>query len=335
MSDVPDEIMTDESQLRLIDRVAVLISLSIAGVLFFFVGWSGMAPDDPQGPISVLSRRSGGTMLLLACGLAIVSSAIATHLAGRRLLDVGTFAAAVGLAAVSLRGSTSAELLLLGEETVASYERTLAWKFALESVGWFLVLMTAVVVSGWVMRRWGGRNGQTPSSGSHFPALMGFLPAAYDAHTLSQRHLGASKDYQTSPRDGLMYAALTAILGMALLRVLSNGLTVREILPGQVCFVVGGSVYLALYIAGRIVLVRSTLWGILGVGLMGVVCYLWSVIRPEGPALPPGIPSSPYLRILPIQFMSVGVATVIFAFWNSMPYYENLPDHQQPSSQIK
>jgi hypothetical protein len=101
--------------------------------------------------------------------------------------------------------------------------------------------------------------------------------------------------------------------------VLSFGLASRNIRHGQVCFVVAASVCIGTYVAHRTNPVRSAFWSILAVGILSVVGYAWASVRPETPQLPPNIPSSHFLRILPIQFVSVGTAAAIAMFWYTAP----------------
>jgi hypothetical protein len=97
--------------------------------------------------------------------------------------------------------------------------------------------------------------------------------------------------------------------------LLSVGLSTRVIQHGQACFVVAAGVCAAVYVASRSVPVRSALWSLLAVGLMALVGYVWAGLRPAAPGLPPNIPSSHFLRILPVQFISVGTAAALSTFW--------------------
>ena len=140
--------MVEQPRLTLLDKTATFGSWLIAGAVFMTVGWIAMEPDDPQGAVSVLSRSGAAMMVVQAAALAAVTAGIATVIAGRRLADVGTFAAAVGLAVVSLRGATVTHLLLREAETSATFERSLAVKFAFETVGWFMVVIVALHAAG-------------------------------------------------------------------------------------------------------------------------------------------------------------------------------------------
>ena len=122
----------------------------------------------------------------------------------------------------------------------------------------------------------------------------------------------------TDPLEGLKHAALCGGLGLVALAALSASLTSRSIEHGQVCFVIFASVAIACYVAHRIVPIRSAGWSIAGVALMAVAAYLWAAVRPSVASLPPLVPSSHFLRILPIQFVSVGVAAAIFSAWNNL-----------------
>jgi hypothetical protein len=111
-----------------------------------------------------------------------------------------------------------------------------------------------------------------------------------------------------------------AVAGFLAFGLLSTGLWSRSIQHGQACFVVVAAVWIAVYIAYRFVPVRSPLWSILSVGVLATAGYLWAAIRPAEPGLPPPIPSSHFLRVLPIQYISIGAAAAVAMFW-----YVHLP----------
>jgi ABC-type amino acid transport system permease subunit len=100
--------------------------------------------------------------------------------------------------------------------------------------------------------------------------------------------------------------------------ILTTGLDRRAIQHGQVCFVVAASVWLGCFLAHRMVAVRSVLWSILSVSLLAVVGYLWAGARSPDPNLPPSVPTSHFLRVLPIQFIAVGAAAAIAAYWSML-----------------
>ena len=122
MNTASSPIMVHRPHRTLLDKTVTLGSWVLAGAIFLSVGWLAMKPEDPLGAVTVLTRDGGLLVLLQAGALAGVAAAIATVIAGRYLADVGTFAAAVGLAAVSLRGGTAGTLLVHFADTTPSFE---------------------------------------------------------------------------------------------------------------------------------------------------------------------------------------------------------------------
>ncbi len=328
MSDTPSMVSLHRAPLGFVDRIVALTSWAVGGAVFLTIGWNAMAPNDPLGAVSVLSRTSGLAMVLQAAGLAAVCAAVATILAGRKLVDVGTFAVAVGLSLVSLRGGTVSSMLQQSSAVGGASEHALAAMFALEAMAWFAVMLVALVASAGIMTwvfakpRSAGKSAQKHTP----PECSGELPAGLDVPWFSSLCFGEAGRRGTVPAEGLKHATLCAGVGLVVVSALSASLTARSIEHGQVCFVIVASVLIASYVAHRVVPVRSACWSIVGVALMAVAAYVWAAVRPSVASLPPLVPSSHFLRILPIQFVSVGVATAIVAAWyNLVPEPEDRP----------
>ncbi|MHC4698927.1 MAG: hypothetical protein ACYTFA_19535, partial [Planctomycetota bacterium] len=119
------------------------------------------------------------------------------------------------------------------------------------------------------------------------------------------------------PREGIMHTAIAVAVGLIAIGFFSGGLSSRAIAHGQACFVVAAAVSIACYTAHRLAPVRSSLWSILAVMMIAVIGYLWSSVRPAMQGLPPTIPSSDFLRVLPIQYISVGTVAALAMFWHA------------------
>ena len=98
---------------------------------------------------------------------------------------------------------------------------------------------------------------------------------------------------------------------------LSAGLSGRSIQHGQACFVVAAAMGIACYIANRAAPVRSPLWSILAAAVLAVAGYAWAFVRGPGEGMPASLPASHFLRVLPLQYISVGTAVAISMFWSS------------------
>jgi hypothetical protein len=297
MTDVSGSLMTEHGRhLSLLDRTATWVSWALAGAIFLTIGWLAMAPDDPLGAVSVLTRHGAWMMLLQAAGLAAVTAALAAVIAGRRLPEVGTFAAALGLAAVSLRGATAGSLLIEWADVAPVSQSSLPLQLALEAIAWFAIIFLArgfsIAVGQWCFGGGGDRS-------------VGVWPCP-------EPRRNGPKD---SMADGLKHTLLAAGAALLTFKILSAGLSTRSVQHGQACFVVAASVCIALYLASWVVPVRSAVWSILSIPLLAVGGYVWARFGPAPGGLPASVPSSPFLRVLPIQYISVGTAAAVAMFW--------------------
>ena len=305
MTDVSSSLMTENGcHLSFFDRAAMWVAWALAGTIFLTVGWFAMAPDDPLGAVSVLTRHGAWMMLLQAAGLAAVTAALATVIAGRRLPDVGTFAAAVGLAAVSLRGGTAGSLLIQWADAAPVSQSSLPILLGLEAMAWFVIVFMArgfsIGVGHW---------------------CYGACPEPRRACPEPRRNGGGgyTEGEPLSPRDGathgIKYMLIAAGVALLTFKILSAGLSTRSVQHGQACFVVAASVCIGSYVAFWLVPVRSALWAILSVPFLAVGGYVWARLSPSPVSLPASVPASAFLRILPIQYIAVGTAASVAMFW--------------------
>jgi len=327
MSDAANMMTDHRHHFSVFDRTATVTSWALAGALFLTVGWLTMAPDDPLGAVSVLARDGALVMIVQIAALAAVVSALATVIAGRRLVDVGTFAVALGLALVSLRGATAEYLLLQSAEVPGASQRGLALRFAVEAIGWFGVTLIAMCVASVVQRWCFAASADSFASTDRGRAATTPTLAGYDIPRISAGWLQVAPDRQTTPRDGLAHTITATAIGFAAMSVLSFGMSARSIRHGQSCFLVVAAVCIAVYVAQRAIPVRSVLWSILAVGSLALIGYLWAILRPASPGLPPNVPASHFLRILPLQFIAVGTASAVGMFW----YVSEPPPESTPS----
>jgi len=317
MSEVSGSLIINRPHLSLLERMAVWLTWALGGALFLTVGWTAMAPADPLGPVCVLTSKSGVAMMAQAAALVAVCAGVCTLIAGRSLVDVGTFAAALGLAAVSLRGGTTEYLFLYGDGTSGGVMPVgvLAIRFLVASVGWMAVMMVAPVVSLFVMRWCFGSRSDASAAEPQDGEPVRLVLCAGDIPSLDLS-AGTIRTPQTPLADGLLHTAVATGVGLMAFNVLTTGAASRAIHHGQSCFVVAASVWLACYFAHRISPVRSAFWSMLGVGLMALIGYGWSAVRSGGGSLPPNIPDSSFMRVLPLQFISVGTATSLSVLWS-------------------
>lgn len=306
--------------LTLLQKGVAWLAWFTAGAVFLTIGWFAMAPDDPLGAVSLLSRNDWVIMWIGAAALACVASGVATVLAGRLLPDAGTFAAALGLTTVSLRAGTADELLADHTGAAAGAQRALAANMLAESLAWILVAALAVVTCALAMRILYGRRHAEDASG-HDPAAVdhGYTLAGYDLPGLGGRRCDSFSSVRTDLRTGLQYVGVATGLGLIIMAIMHQGLGARTTRHGQACFVVAVSVFVSALVANRVFPVRSALWSILSAWLMVILAYAWAIARPTGATLPPTGVHSNFLRVLPIQFVAVGTAVAVAAFWYMRP----------------
>ncbi|MFQ5414548.1 MAG: hypothetical protein ACE5E6_08830 [Phycisphaerae bacterium] len=257
--------------------------------------------------------------LVQVVALAAVVAAVATVLIGRRLPDVGTCAAGIGLAVVSLRGDTAAYLLVQRADGMAGLQHGLAAKLAVESVAWFAAMMVAVVVSSLVTRWCFGTRLETAAGRGEGDAAWVVVPSGHELPVLGRRLAGGLDVGVTVPLDGLKHTAVALVASLVLIHVLSTGLSQRSVQHGQVCFVVAATVWIASYAAHRIVPVRSALWTLLAVALLAVTGYAWAGLGGFGASASPrpvAVPATVFLRILPIQYIAVGTVAAVAGVWS-------------------
>ena len=311
MNDATGMIFDEETHLSLLEKLAAWGAWALAAWIFLTVGWIAVEPKDPFGPVSIFTHGNPAAMFLQAAGIAGVTAALATVIAGRRLADAGTFAAAVGLALVSLRGDTAGYLHRQAAELGTS-SRTLALELASESLAWLVVALIALILSALVMRWCFGQPTGNPRETTS--SVTARTLAGYDIPGIGAVLFGGAS-HRTDVGTGAKHTIIATVAGLIAFTVLSAGLSTRSIAHGQVCFVVAAAVCSACYLAYRMAPVHSPLWSILAVGLIAVVGYVWASIQPATGVRPPGIPASAFLRVLPIQYISVGTAAAVAMSW--------------------
>lgn len=308
--------MSDQPRLHFAEKLVVLASWSLAGAIFLTVGWMALAPNDPYGAVSLVSGGGAVWRILEAVALAAVVAAVVTAISGRLLLDVGVFGASIGLGLVAIRGETVEYLLVKLADDASASQRGLALMFAVESIGWLIVVLTAVVVSGLTGRWLFGISLYRGASRHGAHSTPAHIPSGLDVPFVASEALGTIR---TAPDVGVKHTLVAAGVCFVLMGLLSYGLDQRAVRHGQVCFVVAASMYIATRLAYRAFPVRSVLWSILAIGLVAVLGYVWAAIRASSAGHLPTVPTSHFLRILPIELVSVGTAASIISFWYTHP----------------
>lgn len=307
-------------------RAGFAIALACSAASFLTIGWRVLAPENPYGALTLLGDRMGALSIVVVVVLAALVASLTTMLAGRRLVDVGAFAACIGIGLLSLRGGTAGIVLIEAAEARArGASVNVAVQFATEALIWFAVVVVALVVCAATHRRmlafWADRTREDGASG-------GVAARASDADEASAPLLCSMWDVprparsgapiaelRTAPGAGLMHVLVAASVGLLGVHLFSTGLSNRAITHGQACFVALAAAFLATWVAGRIVPVQSALWSIVAVPIFAIGGYLWASTGGLTLTTLPDLPASPFLRILPGQLIAVGVASAIGTTW--------------------
>lgn len=331
----------ERPQLGFVDRAAAWLAIGLVAWILFEFGWRVARPMDPQAPLSLLSSGISFFSVFQLGIVAIGCAMLATLIAGGRLADVGPFAAGAGLVLLSLRGD-SAEYFHL-ERTATSLvggpgNTGLAWGFLFESLFWIAVLGVSIILSGWLTSRIHAPCEMPDDEEAVFPPLR---PAMTDMPTgghdlkaglpasgvtggerrgssalTGPTRAGIARFNPATPVVlGVTHAAIVVVASQLGFRLLAIGSSYRAIENSQAVFTVAASVCIACYFAFHFAPARTAFWPVVGVVVSILIAYLLAVVQPASPVLPPTIPSSPFLRVLPIQFVAVGVATAVAMTW--------------------
>ena len=310
MSTAEPSLTVSAPPLSLADKTVFVGACALAAAGFLTVGWIAAAPRDPLGAVSLLDLPAPALVWLELTALAGVVAALGTVLAGRRVTDIGVFCAAFGLAALAFRGANATYLLNQADSAGLS-TRVLGLRLMVEAAVWLVPIALAVVVSP-LAARWccPGRPAQVPGS----PLLA---HAGVDLPLLGRAVPGFADVVRTPSRESLLHAGFVALAGTALLGVLGASLAGNAIRHSQAGFMVALSAGLATYVAQRVVPVRSTLWGLLGLAGLAMLGYGWAAMRSAPATWPAAVPVASALRVLPLEFVGAGTIGVIVAGWLS------------------
>lgn len=300
--------------LRLQDKALALAAWVLAAGIFGSVGWMAIEPYDPLGAVSLVTRSDTLTMIVSVLALSVVVSGLATALVGHRLPDAGAFAVATGLAVANLRGGTAGYLLINVAGPDAAVRSTLAWKLAFEGLLWFAVIAAAVVVGG-VVHRWMTGNRAVGRDTRYEETAL--AEAAMLVPFLDPLR---GVDDDRSWIDGLKVTCLSLIAAALIFRILVTGSPWRSIQHGQSYFALVAAFYLGGAIAYRYWRVRSVFWGCLAPPLLCFLGYVFSALGsplkgPYGDVA--SVPPSSFFRALPLEYVCVGTAAAIAAFWSA------------------
>lgn len=286
-----------------------------AGYVFWHLGYSALGMGDQQMSVRLFAGWRMAVGLPLLAALSIATAAAATMLLRRWLCDAGTFAVAVGLAALSVRGGTVEYVLIQSGADGGRGGAGLPLMFALELIAWAGVLLLAARVTAMFSRPLQGGNGNRAAAAADATGSILQNPCGAELSVLMRRAGRDGDATLTSLDRGLRHAAMAAVLTAALIIVFSLDLTRRPVSHGQVLFVSAASAWIATYFAFKQFPVRSALWAMLAALTVALVGYLIASLGSGRTDLPVNLPYSPFLRALPVQAAAAGVGGALLGFW--------------------
>ncbi len=297
------------------DRLRLHAAWGVAAVVFWTFGWFALQPWDPRGPVSMLAVERATLSMIEIAALAAVMAAVATVIAGRVFADIGVAAVGIAIAIVSLRGGPTTTLLVQAESLPS-----LCLALAAEGVFWFLAMTAAVVASAFVMRWVLGEADEGRPDESNGVTLRDTIASEIPFVRCMLSGLSCPRFTRAELINGLLHAGITAFIALALILIFAAGGPEQDIRNGQSCFAVAAAFYIA---AGRAQIMfpaRTAFWSFASVVIVCVAAYVWAMVMSlqANPTLPT-IPTSGFLRVLPVTYVAVGAAGVVMARWRVPP----------------
>lgn len=297
-------------------KIRVTLGCALAMALFGSLGWAIARPADPQDAMTMLGDgQAWPSVVVLALALAAVSSAVATAVAGTALQEAGTLATACGLAMMSLRGGTMTEVLMYHGAT-ESARRTLATRFAAESLLWFAVIAASWLV-GIVVRKW------LDKDAGDSPAVK--PPGRWELLREAFLHV----------RDGILGLVVCAAVAWVFIASTIARTPFAATEQGQVFFAVGVGFFLGAAVAQAIWVRSGVCWYAIGILLVAVLGYAWGFAQPvigggdrnQYYAKLATTPPNALFRALPIDYAGIGVVGIVLgqAFGRRMHYTHVAP----------
>ena len=301
--------------LTFFEKLRIGIACAIAILLLWTLGWRMAAPVDPE--MAVTFTHSGRAVFATWPTLAIltvIAAAIGTAIVGRRAPEAGALAAAVGLAAMSLRGGTMQELLGYYADGAPGPRRSLMFYMLLDCVLW-----TGVMAAGWVaitaVRRWLWEDGQDVRP----------LPLPPGPNAKNVPPAPAASPDAASGKAGWAAFAITTVVGVIVIWATISRTPVANVAEKQVFASVCGGLFMGAMAARSLTRVLDATPYVLAapaVGIIGLVLgYLgadmgWAEGTPYKPyAALATTPPHDLARALPVVYIAVGVIGAVLGYW--------------------
>ena len=298
--------------LKFEDKARLVVACAVATGLFTSVGWMVIRPSDPQAAVTVLiDGRTGVAVWLPTLGLTAVVAALAAAIAGPALRDAGTFAAAIGMAMVALRGGSMTQLLMYHGVT-ESNRRALAIRLMLDAMLWFAAIMAAWLVDA-IVRRW----------------LDERVVRTAEAPASQSRCRGRVRDAFVHVRDGVFGMLTCAVVAAGVASLVIARSPESWIEPGQVYFALCLGFFCGAGVGNYLWRKGACCWYMLSTLLVALFAYGHGYLSPRLQEPYYGelatAPPNDLFRGLPIEYVAVGTVGVLLGCWLIQRMYPTAP----------
>lgn len=295
--------------LQFTEKLRLTAACAVTIALFISVGWTVIRPADPFAAVTlVLEGRPWPALLGVIVALSVVATSVATVVAGSPIPHAGVMATAVGLAVLATRGGTMTKVLMYSGST-PDERRTLAVKLILEVSLWAIAVAAAWFAESIIQRWLAGPRAAVTAEATHAGGTAGGV-------------IGALIRW----RDGLLGMAVCVAVAWILISLAISRTAASPIERGQVYFAVGVA-FMAGAMAGSQLWPKGAAgWYVLSVAVVAVCGYAMGYVRPT-PSLSyysqlATTPPNALYRVLPIEYLSVGVIGSLAGLWFSRRLHE-------------
>lgn len=299
--------------LGLVDKTRLVLAVAAAVALLWTIGWMVAEPVDPH--LSLTFMRSGRPVAAEWPALAVltvVAGIMGTAISGRRLPEAGLFAAAIGVASLSLRGGSMETLLVAEGANTEATRRAFLKAMTLDCALW-----AAIMVAAWFAVTWAWRWVWASSSQ---PA-----PAVQSARATTAASVKAKTAADSTSHAHGLALGITAIVALLVVWLTAGRTPVANVARGQTIAAVAGGLYLGAMAGRYFTGVDDSRWYLLAVPVVGLVAYVvgyWSAdmswAQGTGYQYYAYLATTPVhdlVRPLPVEYIAVGVAATIAGFW--------------------
>ncbi len=311
--------------LGFVEKLRVVLACAVAILLLRTLGWQVAHPADAQ--MALTLSRSGASVLALWPTLAVlsaVSAAIGTAIIGRRLPDAGVFAAAIGVAAMSLRGGTMQILLGYHAGTQPETRRALMLSLAIDCILWTSIMAVAWITTV-IVRKWLWASASEPVAEVSPPPAA--KPAAAGGPKAATGRKRAGSTLLAGQTADYLAFAITLFIALIVIWNTVSRTPVAMVERNQVIASVAGGLYLGALAARYFTGGTHTLWYALAAPVVGLIGFILGHLSGDM-AWAQGTPYQPYVllattpphdlvRPLPVLYVTVGIAGALGGFWTA------------------